>query len=172
MAFPHPERLTALVVVDGAAGPIDDREIDEWEQRRAARPPAPADVEGYVDYTMKQIFANPSRVPASFRDDLRFQFEHAATGQVDAVAEDRRTVMPYGSLRMPTLVVWGEEDSMTPPARGRRLAEAIPGARFVGLPGVGHTCQVEAPAEFVAAVAPFLDALAGSPSPAVRGSQR
>jgi len=49
---------------------------------------------------------------------------------------------------------------MIPVARGRRLAEAVPGARFAGLPGVGHTCQVEAPAEFAAALAPFLDAIA------------
>ena len=172
MAFAQPKRLTGLVVVDGAAGAIDEQEIGEWEKRWAARPQPPTDVERYVDFTMQQIFADPSRVPASFRDDLRFQFEHAAPGQIDAVAEDRRTVMPYASLRMPTLVVWGEQDSMAPPARGRRLAEAIPGARFVGLPGVGHTCQVEAPAEFVAAVAPFLNGLAGSPSPAVQRGQR
>lgn len=46
---------------------------------------------------------------------------------------------------------------MDPVRYGRRLAETIPGARFAGLPGVGHTCQIEAPEEFVAAVAPFLD---------------
>jgi pimeloyl-ACP methyl ester carboxylesterase len=55
---------------------------------------------------------------------------------------------------------WGEADAMIPVERGRRLAEAIPNARFAGLPGVGHTCQVEAPDEFIAAVAPFMDALA------------
>ncbi len=160
MAFSRPERLTGLVIVDGAAGPIDEQEVAEWEQRRAALRRQPTDVEQYIDVTMRQIFADPSRVPADFRDVLRFQFEHGAPGQFEAVADEFRTVTPYGALRVPTLVVWGEEDSMISAARGRRLAEAIPGARYVGLPGVGHTCQVEAPAEFAAAVAPFLDALA------------
>jgi pimeloyl-ACP methyl ester carboxylesterase len=72
----------------------------------------------------------------------------------------------YSALAVPTLVVWGEADSMIPASRGRRLAETIPGARYIGLPGVGHTCQVETPAEFAAVVTPFLDAL---PRPASVG---
>jgi 3-oxoadipate enol-lactonase len=165
MAFARPERLTGLVVVDGAGGPIDEQEVADWEARRARLRQVPTDVDAYVEHTLREIFADPGRVPAGFRDDLRFQFEHAAPGQFEAVADDFRAVAPYGTLRVPTLVVWGEADSMIPAARGRRLAEAIPGARYVGLPGVGHTCQVEAPREFAAAVAPFLAALpAGSPT--------
>jgi pimeloyl-ACP methyl ester carboxylesterase len=115
---------------------------------------------------MNEIFADPSRVPASFREDLRFQAEHADAGQLDVLGTELRNLAsaPYASLRVPTLVIWGEADAMIPVERGRRLAEAIPGARFVGLPGIGHTCQVEAPAEFAAAVAPFLDAIPYSPS--------
>jgi pimeloyl-ACP methyl ester carboxylesterase len=39
---------------------------------------------------------------------------------------------------LPTLVVHGSEDPLFPPAHGRALAEAIPGARFIELDGVGH----------------------------------
>ena len=159
MAFARPERLTGLVVVDGSGGPMDEHEIGEWEARRASWQQLPTGVDAYVEDTMRRIFADPDRVPSSFRDDLRFQFEHAAPGQTEAVADRFRQVAPYRTLRVPTLVVWGEADSMVPVERGRRLAEVIPGARYVGLPGVGHTCQVEAPREFAAAVAPFLDGL-------------
>jgi pimeloyl-ACP methyl ester carboxylesterase len=39
---------------------------------------------------------------------------------------------------LPALVVHGTEDPLFPPAHGRALAEAIPGARLVELEGVGH----------------------------------
>ena len=61
-------------------------------------------------------------------------------------------------------MIWGEADGMIPVDHGRRLAAAVPGARFERLPGIGHTCQVEAPAEFAGALAPFLDSIAHSPS--------
>ncbi len=58
------------------------------------------------------------------RDDLSGQLQH---------------------LRVPTLVVTGEHDVPHPPAQGRRDAARIPGARFVEMPGVGHTPPAEAP---------------------------
>jgi 3-oxoadipate enol-lactonase len=169
MAFALPERLTGLVVVNGAGGPMSEAEQSQWDARRAARRQAtPADPASptAIDAVMNEIFADPSRVPASFREDLRFQADHADPGQLGVLAAESRNLAyaPYGSLRMPTLVIWGEADGMIPVERGRRLAEAVPGARFAGLPGIGHTCQVEAPAEFAAALAPFLDAIAYSPS--------
>jgi pimeloyl-ACP methyl ester carboxylesterase len=164
MAFARPERLTGLVVVNGAGGPMSDDEQAQWDARMAARrqsaPTDPASPAA-IDAVMNEIFADPSRVPASFREDLRFQAEHADQGQLGVLGAESRNLAaaPYGSLRMPTLVIWGEADTMITVERGRRLAEAVPGARFVGLPGVGHTCQVEAPAEFAAALVPFLDAI-------------
>ena len=43
------------------------------------------------------------------------------------------------------MVVHGAEDPLAPPANGRRLAELIPVARYVELPGVGHLVPYEAP---------------------------
>lgn len=49
-------------------------------------------------------------------------------------------------IRVPTLCLAGEEDVLTPPADARRMADAIPGARLVLLPGSGHLPCFEAPA--------------------------
>ena len=169
MAFAQPARLSGLVVVNGAGGPMSEAELAAWQERRQRRQQQrTANTETAIEQTMQEIFADPARVPASFRDDLRFQMAHAAAGQSEAVAGEFAALAgaPYDALRMPTLVVWGEADAMIPIERGRRLAAAIPGARFVGLPGVGHTCQVEAPEAFADALAPFLDAL---PRPVTAG---
>jgi len=162
MAFARPERLAGIVLVNSAGGPLTDEDVQAMEARRVERQHVEADPEAAIERTMNQIFADPGRVPATFRDDLRWQTAHAAPGQFEAAADEFVNLgrAPYDQLHVPTLVVWGEADSMIPAERGRRLANAIPGARYAGLPGVGHTCQVEAPAEFVAAVAPFLDELA------------
>jgi pimeloyl-ACP methyl ester carboxylesterase len=161
MAFAHPERISGLVVVNGAGGPMTDDELAAWQTRAARRQAEPTEPEAAIERTMEEIFADPTRVPPSFRDDLRWQSEHADPGQLGALASDRAQLArePYDRLNVPTLVVWGEADTMIPSERGHRLAAAIPGARYVGLPGVGHTCQIEAPREFIAAVAPFLHAL-------------
>jgi pimeloyl-ACP methyl ester carboxylesterase len=46
---------------------------------------------------------------------------------------------------IPTLVVVGEEDSLTPPALAEALAEAIPGARVSVVPNAGHLVPMEQP---------------------------
>ncbi|MBA3260788.1 MAG: alpha/beta fold hydrolase [Gemmatimonadales bacterium] len=46
---------------------------------------------------------------------------------------------------LPTVILVGEEDELTPPARARAMAEAIPGARLVVIPGAGHLLPVERP---------------------------
>jgi pimeloyl-ACP methyl ester carboxylesterase len=59
------------------------------------------------------------------------------------------------SLTVPTLVVVGKRDQMTPQKAGRALAAEIPGAKTVVL-DVGHSMMSEAPRELLAALRDFL----------------
>jgi pimeloyl-ACP methyl ester carboxylesterase len=59
-------------------------------------------------------------------------------------------------IRNPTLIVVGAEDQATPPVLGRALAERLPNATLIELPGLGHCPHIQDPDAFVAAVAPFL----------------
>lgn len=63
-------------------------------------------------------------------------------------------------LRIPTLVIGGEEDRLTPPPHARALAEAIPGARLRILEGVGHLPYLEDPETFAKDVLEFLEGTA------------
>jgi len=59
-------------------------------------------------------------------------------------------------IEVPTLVLVGEEDRLSPPAEVRAWQEAIPGSRLAVLPRAGHLSNLEAPDDFNAAVAAFL----------------
>ena len=59
-------------------------------------------------------------------------------------------------IASPTLLVWGDKDAMIPVANAADYLRAMPKARLVTLPNVGHLPQEEAPAASVAAVVAFL----------------
>ncbi len=65
-------------------------------------------------------------------------------------ATDMRGVAP--NVRVPTLVLVGELDTVTPPALSAELAALIPGARLEVLAGTGHLANEENPAAFNAAL--------------------
>ncbi len=64
--------------------------------------------------------------------------------QLQAIMSNDRSAA-LRDLRVPTLVVHGVDDPLIPIATGRALAAAIPGARLVELPGVGHLPNWECP---------------------------
>lgn len=62
-------------------------------------------------------------------------------------------------IRIPTLVLVGAEDALTPPALARAMAEAIPGARYAEVPGAGHLAPLEQPLATSRVLMEFLNGL-------------
>lgn len=80
--------------------------------------------------------------------------------RADLLACNRFDIMQrLGEIAVPTLVVTGAEDVMTPVKYGQFLKDNIPGARLVIIPAAGHMVAREQPAAFTQAVAQFLAAL-------------
>ncbi len=71
----------------------------------------------------------------------------AGTAIVHAGLRDR-----IDRVRVPVLVVFGEEDRVIDPAGGPRLAAALPSARLLMLPRTGHMAMIERPDEVAAAI--------------------
>jgi 3-oxoadipate enol-lactonase len=65
------------------------------------------------------------------------------------------------SVRCPTLVLVGADDRATPPAKARRIADQIPGARLEVIANAGHISTVEQPEAVTALLRTFLEACAG-----------
>ena len=68
-------------------------------------------------------------------------------------------------VAVPTLLITGSQDSLTPIGDAEELAELIPGARLVELRGASHGVMVEAPNAFNAVVREFLDEVSDAAKP-------
>jgi pimeloyl-ACP methyl ester carboxylesterase len=67
---------------------------------------------------------------------------------------DSRPTLP--SITVPTLVLVGSEDQLTPPDLAREMSVAIPNADLVIVPGSGHLSALEKPEQVTAALAGWL----------------
>jgi 3-oxoadipate enol-lactonase len=83
---------------------------------------------------------------------IRRSVHHAVTG----VVEREGIHDELGKIRLPTLVLVGEEDVATPPWMAERIRQAIPGARMVRIPRAGHSSTVENPDAIHATLDTFL----------------
>jgi 3-oxoadipate enol-lactonase len=63
-----------------------------------------------------------------------------------SVAQDRDA--PIENIRVPTLIVAGQEDKVYPPELARGMAKRIPGAELATMKGAGHLANLEQPEEF------------------------
>jgi len=81
----------------------------------------------------------------------------------DAIAGAIRALMTrpdstplLASIHVPTLIIVGEEDTVTPPAASEELHRAIGGSELVRIAGAGHLSNLEQPESFNASLATFL----------------
>jgi len=90
----------------------------------------------------------------------RLQEANPSVVHGDYVACNRFDVMGrLGEIALPTLVINGTADRMTPLKYARYLAEEIPDARLLVVEGAGHMVALEQPEAVAAGVSRFLDEL-------------
>jgi pimeloyl-ACP methyl ester carboxylesterase len=91
-----------------------------------------------------------------FGGALQYGFSlEAILGQVAAVMSHKATDRLH-QIESPTLVITGDADRLIPPANSEILAEHIPGAKLVKVPGGSHGFNFETPAVFNREVLDFL----------------
>jgi pimeloyl-ACP methyl ester carboxylesterase len=66
------------------------------------------------------------------------------------------------TIRVPTLIIVGEHDVISPPAEMKSIAEAISGAVFAVIPDAGHMTTMERPEAVNAALVRFVKLVAGT----------
>lgn len=75
---------------------------------------------------------------------------------LNAIREDLAGYAP--SISVPTLLIWGDHDDMSPPADGERFHELIPGSEFHLILGAGHSVHQEKTQEVTQLIERFLTA--------------
>jgi 3-oxoadipate enol-lactonase len=81
----------------------------------------------------------------------------AIAGMITALMTRADSTPVLRTIHCPTLIVVGDEDTITPPALSREMHQAISHSQLVVLPGVGHLANMEQPAAFNAALTGFLE---------------
>lgn len=151
VAAAHPDRVRGLLLMGGfhsmahnaavhelwevvarLEDPVDPAFVREFQRSTVASPLAPA----FLDMVVGESLALPARVwRALFGGFL-------ADDQVDSLAR----------ITAPTVVMWGDRDTICPRADQDVLVRAIPGARLAVVPDVGHALHWENPQTVAAAV--------------------
>jgi pimeloyl-ACP methyl ester carboxylesterase len=97
----------------------------------------------------------------SYREPLESEdARHAVIQTALRASHDRVQELSgrHARVTAPTLLVWGDRDSIIPVSTGVRLSEELPRARLVVIPRCGHVPQEERPEETVDAILAFLSA--------------
>ena len=154
-AIDHPDRTAGLVLagafhrfatnaaitdywdtlVSTLADPIDRSVAVEFQASTLARPVPDA----FFDMVVEESLKVPARVWRDAFEGL-LKIDHA----------DR-----LGSIAVPTLIIWGDQDAFCPRADQDALLAAIPDVRLTVYAGAGHALHWEEPARYAADVAAF-----------------
>ena len=145
MAITHPGRLLSMTSVMSTTGDADVGRPAP-EALAVLTSPAPADREGVLARSVEanRVYGSPAQF-----DEERIRANAAAAydrcHHPQGQARQMKAIMAAGSrtaalreVTIPTLVLHGDRDRLVDISGGRRTAEAVPGARFVALEGMGH----------------------------------
>jgi pimeloyl-ACP methyl ester carboxylesterase len=178
LAIRHPARVMTLTSIMSSPGGEDVVPPTPEAAQVVFRPPAP-DREAEIELSLwaARVLAGPAndldlererrrvmqRIERGFHPD-------GTTRQLAALLSTASTRQALGRLRIPVLVVHGEDDPLVPIENGVRTAAAIPGARLLRLPKMGHNMPPASWPVVIAAIAELATAASVSPEASARSA--
>jgi pimeloyl-ACP methyl ester carboxylesterase len=150
LALAAPERVTALWIMGANPGAPDPNGPD-LPAALTATPDAVIDMlAGLV------VHKDATDAAATFKAMAHRVGGAAGAAQATALGSREDALPKLGTLHIPALILWGQDDALVPVAVGRALADALPHAHFHVLPHCGHLPTLEQPAEAAELFADFL----------------
>lgn len=145
LAIRHPDRVRTLTSIMSSTGDPDVGQPSA-DSLTHLLTPSPTDREGYLQHqlTSARTWGSPEALDDDWIREVQGEaFDRAfhPAGQVRqmyAVRTAPSRTEALGRVTVPTLVVHGDQDRLVDPSGGRRTAEAVPGARFELIEGMGH----------------------------------
>lgn len=151
-ALAHPERVRALVLVATAARfTLSDATLTTWKDVMRGRTQQPFTAEAFspkTDFaTVREAWVEQVKTDPRVR-----YFDMLACSRFDITAR-------LAAITVPTLIVVGRDDAITPPQCAEILHRGIAGSKLVVIPEAGHMLPSEKPDEFHAVLSEFLTTL-------------
>jgi len=154
-ALENPERLAGIVLVDASGSPVRRQSGSGGNTGFSiATTPGVNQVMRFItprriiERSLSQSVSNQEVVTPEAVDRywelLRYPGNRAATITRFATERVVYSDEDIRGLTMPALIVWGEEDALTPVGAGTWYDERLPNSSLVTYPGIGHLPQEEA----------------------------
>jgi pimeloyl-ACP methyl ester carboxylesterase len=154
-----PQRMRGLIL-------IDTKETADTPEAKKGRYDSIAKVKesgirSIVDAMLPKMLT--AQAPREMRDRVR-EIMSSSTPEgviaaLGAMATRPDSTPQLQEIAVPTLIVVGEEDPITPPADAERMAAAISGARLTRVAGAAHLSNYEKPVEVNRAIAAFVSTI-------------
>lgn len=166
LAVRHPDRVSALILVDAAGFANDKPPADLPLAFKILRYPigrrilANIDNKPLIDQGLKADVYDKSVITPlivdRFAELQRGPGHRAILMSVNMGPTGPSTAQLLSGIKVPTLILWGESDPLIEPAAANKFAAAIPGSKLITYPKVGHLPQLEIPQRSAADAAAFL----------------
>ena len=151
-----PDRVISLALVDSRANADNDA-------GRAGRDEMAAKIReqgsGVAAAAMLPRMFTDAVADSARRETERWmlaQPREALVADLEAMRDRPDATPMLADIRIPVLVIVGDQDPITPPADSQAMAAAIPGARLVTITGASHLAPVEQPDQVNRALRDFL----------------
>lgn len=170
-ALAHPQDLRAIVLVSPGGWPRqEENEETPLVFKMMGSPvgrtilryadPRPVAGPGLKDAYLDEKLVTPAVV------DRYVDFARAPGRRAMLLSrrpQQQATPQTFAAVSVPTLILHGEQDKLIPVADGKAMAQAIPGARLIVYPQVGHIAMEQIPDRSAADLRAFVEGLPPAP---------
>ena len=152
-AIKHPERLKSLILT-GSSGLFESGMGDSYPKR------------GDYDYIKKKTeltFFDPNTATKELVDEV-YEIVNSRIKVIKIIALAKSAIRnnlgeELNQIKLPTLLVWGNNDTITPPFVGMEFNKLIPNSELYFIDKCGHAPMMETPEEFNQILHKFLTKL-------------
>ncbi len=163
-----PERFAGLVLADTRAQADDEAGLARRAELAAAVRQKGAEVllesfyPSVLGETTKAGKTEERRAAADWVREMILEADPEGIARALEAMAGRPDSRPLlGEIEVPTLVIVGEEDTLTPPSDAKEMAAAIPEAEMLIIADAGHMANIENPAAFNTALLGFVEKVYG-----------
>lgn len=158
----HPDRIKALVLCDtrSEADPNEGRVKRSAAIKSIKTDGVPAFAEGFVKAIFaERTFQNNPKAIEEIKSAIKINSPIGICGTLLALASRTDTTAYLPHINVPTLILVGEQDKLTPPSASRAMHEAIQGSEIRIISHAAHMSNLENPSEFNRHLIEFLNKL-------------